>query len=77
MLPSGSFAIEHDEALYVNWTLGDGSQLHLVANFGATRPHRMQQSPGDVIYATDPEHQGAGERLLLPYSIVCVLAKNS
>jgi maltooligosyltrehalose trehalohydrolase len=77
MAPSGSFAIEHDEALYASWTLGDGSRLHLIANFGATRPHRIQQPPGEVIYATDPEHQGAGERLLLPCSMLCVLAKKS
>ena len=25
-----------------NWTLGDGSLLHLIANFGATLPHRIR-----------------------------------
>ena len=77
MAPSGNFAIEHDEALFANWTLGDGSVLHLIANFGSTQPHRIQQPRGEVIYATDSEHAGAAERLLLPSSMLCILANHS
>ncbi len=76
ILPSGGFTIEHDETLYVHWTLGDGSLLHLVANFGTTRPHRIEQPPGEVIYATDPEQARDGERLLPPSSMLCILATN-
>jgi len=73
MPPSGTCAVERDEVLCASWTLGDGSILRLIANFGAVLPHRVQQE-GEVIYATDHEGACAGEHLLLPYSVLCTLA---
>lgn len=73
MAPSGDFAIERDEVLYANWTLGDGSRLHLMANFGATLAHRVRQQPGELIHATDHEGARGGEQLLRPYSVLCTL----
>ncbi len=75
MAPSGAFAIERGRMLYVHWALGDGSQLHLSVNFDASAPHRIEQQPGQVIYATEAEGAGAGERLLLPQSVLCTLAE--
>jgi 1,4-alpha-glucan branching enzyme len=60
----------------VDGTPGDGSRLHLIANFGS-RPHRTPQPPGELIYASHPEHARAGERLLLLCSMLCILAKRS
>jgi malto-oligosyltrehalose trehalohydrolase len=74
MAPSGAFAIERDRVLYIHWTLGDGSHLHLCANFDANAPHRIEQPPGQVVYASEPEGASAGEKLLLPQSVLCTLA---
>ena len=76
MAPSGAFAIERGRVLYIHWTLGDGSHLHLCANFDANAPHRIEQPPGQVVYASEPEGTGAGEMLLLPQSVLCTLAKH-
>ncbi|MGE5026988.1 MAG: malto-oligosyltrehalose trehalohydrolase [Betaproteobacteria bacterium] len=41
-------------ALSVNWTLGDGSNLSLLANFGGEPAGRFQRPPGELLYATHP-----------------------
>ena len=74
MAPSGSYSIERDEAMFAHWTLADGSQLHLIANFAATRPHRIDRPPGRLLYATDAEQADPGGRMLRPGSMLCVLA---
>ncbi|HEV2977109.1 MAG TPA: malto-oligosyltrehalose trehalohydrolase [Casimicrobiaceae bacterium] len=76
MAPSGAFAIEHGRVLYIHWTLGDGSHLHLCANFDANAPHRIERPPGQVVYASEAEGTGAGDKLLLPQSVLCTLAKH-
>ena len=73
MAPSGAFAIERGRVLCVHWTLAGGSRLHLSANFDAVAPHRIEQSPGQVVYASEPESPGTDERLLLPHSVLCTL----
>jgi maltooligosyltrehalose trehalohydrolase len=74
--PSGAFAIERGLVLHVHWTLGDGSHLHLSANFDPNAPHRIGQPPGQVVYATEPEDADARERLLLPQSVLCTLEEH-
>ncbi len=73
MTPSGAFAIERGHLLRVHWTLADGSRLHLSANFDALAPHRIEQPPGQVVFASEPESTCASERLLLPQSVLCIL----
>jgi maltooligosyltrehalose trehalohydrolase len=76
MAPSGAFALERGRVLCVHWTLGDGSRLHLSANFDADAPHRVEHPPGHLVYATEPDGAGAGERLLLPHAVLCTLAEH-
>ena len=41
--------------LQVDWTLGDGSRLHLLANLSPDARERKAQPPGHVLYTTDPD----------------------
>ena len=74
MVPSGTSAVEREEVLLAHWMLGDGSALHLIANFGATRPHPVEQPPGKIIYATHGPRGDRQEYILEPYSVLCTLA---
>jgi malto-oligosyltrehalose trehalohydrolase len=73
MPPSGTFAIERGQVLSVDWTLADGSALHLRANFDAVAPHRIEPPAGHVVYASEPESGGAIERMMPPHSVLCTL----
>jgi malto-oligosyltrehalose trehalohydrolase len=74
MVPSGSFAVEREEVLLAHWTLGDQSALHLIANFGATRPHPVELPAGKIIFATEGRQGDRQEYMLEPYSVLCLLA---
>ena len=52
--PSGSFEVEGGELMYARWTLGDGSHLHLAANFSAHRSHPIVRQVGQTLYASHP-----------------------
>ena len=75
MVSSGAFEVYGEELLCVHWTLGDGSRLHLVANFSPNL-HPLAPVPGVVIYATEAsEAPRLGGRLsmLAPQSVIFAL----
>ncbi len=53
-----SFAAEGGGAFAVDWTLGDGSRLHLRANFGAGTAS-LGRAPGTLLYAAGECNDGA------------------
>jgi maltooligosyltrehalose trehalohydrolase len=73
MGPSGAFEVDRGDVLYVDWTLGDGARLHLAANFSRSEAHRVRAQRGDVLYATERDESGVGERLMLPCSVIVTL----
>jgi maltooligosyltrehalose trehalohydrolase len=46
---SGSFSITGDTAIAIDWKLGDGSRLHMRANFGP-QGRVMRQAPGKLLH---------------------------
>jgi maltooligosyltrehalose trehalohydrolase len=73
MGPSGAFEVDRGDVLYVDWTLGDGARLHLAANFSRSEAHRVRAQRGEVLYATERDESGVGERLMLPCSVIVTL----
>ena len=73
MGPSGAFEVDRGDVLYVDWTLGDGARLHLAANFSRSEAHRVKAQRGEVLYATERDDSSAGERLMLPCSVIVTL----
>ena len=55
MRSGGDFRIEGGGVLRVDWLLGDGSRLHLVANFAATPSGPVPMPPGQIVYANPPQ----------------------
>ena len=51
MRSGGDFCIEDGGVLRVQWLMGDGSRLHLVANFAAKSSPPVAMAPGDILYA--------------------------
>jgi len=70
MKPGGAFGIEDGDVLRVRWTLGDGSRLHLLANFAATPSRPQMIPPGEIVYAS-PSLAG-GESGVRPLPACCV-----
>ena len=66
MRSGGSFEIEDGGVLRVRWTLGEGSRLHLVANFAATASHPVRMPPGQIVYASSPLASGIARQAALP-----------
>ena len=63
MRAGGDFRIEDGGALRVQWTLGDGARLHMIANFAATESGAAAMPPGEIVYANPPQaDDGAGPR---------------
>ena len=58
MRSAGTFALSDGDALRVDWVLGDGTRLHLVANFSDTPCAGVDAPPGDVLYASGLAPQG-------------------
>ncbi|MBE0626508.1 MAG: malto-oligosyltrehalose trehalohydrolase [Burkholderiales bacterium] len=70
MRSGGTFRIEHGSVLRVQWSLGAGAVLHLVANFAARASAAVSMPPGDVVYAYPPQGKGrAGARELAPWFV--------
>ena len=67
---SGTFALIDDHALRVDWTLGDGARLHLVANFSDTPCGGIDIPAGDVIYVSELPPEGDLARRVLPANAV-------
>jgi malto-oligosyltrehalose trehalohydrolase len=73
---AGSYRVLGDKAVEVRWTLADGAQLTLLANYGAAAiERRAAPVPGAVIFTTHPG--GENPPLLLPYSVTFFLAEPS
>jgi maltooligosyltrehalose trehalohydrolase len=67
--PSGSFEVEGGQLMYARWTLGDGSHLHLAANFSAHRSHPIVRQVGQTLYASHPVALEAGNEVLPACSV--------
>jgi hypothetical protein len=66
-VPSGSFEVEGNDVIYARWTLGDGSHLHLAANFSVHQSHPIVGQAGQTLYASHPVSLEAGNRVeMLP-----------
>ncbi|MFH1603194.1 MAG: malto-oligosyltrehalose trehalohydrolase [Pseudomonadota bacterium] len=66
MLSGGNFSIEEGGVLRVHWPLGDGSRLHLIANFAATASALVPVPPGETVYASLPMKKSKTKRRRLP-----------
>ena len=74
MKPGGAFGIEDGNVLRVRWTLGDGSRLHLLANFADAASHPETIPPGEVVYASPSLAGGdSGHRSLPAYCVAFTL----
>ena len=73
MLSGGDFRIEDASVLRVQWTLGEGSRLHLVANFAATASGPVTMPPGQIVYANPKVEGGAQPRKLPPWFVAYAL----
>jgi len=67
--PSGSFEVEGGELMYARWTVGDGSHLHLAANFSAHRSLPIVRQVGQTLYASHPVALEAGNEVLPACSV--------
>jgi maltooligosyltrehalose trehalohydrolase len=59
---AGKYRIDKDTLLRVEWTLGDGSELHLIANFGDSVIEQVT-ARGAIIHAHGCHADAGGERL--------------
>jgi malto-oligosyltrehalose trehalohydrolase len=74
MQHGGSFRVAGDRALFVRWTLGDASELHLLANLSAEICLEVTPPPGEQIFAVSSNAGAAlvnGE--LQPWSVTWFL----
>jgi len=72
MNTGGTFSLVDDGALCVDWTLGDGARLHLVANFSDNPCGGIDVPAGEVIYVSELPPEGDLARRVLPASSVVV-----
>ena len=78
MRSGGDFRIEEGSVLRVQWTLGDGSQLHLVANFAAAASAPVPMPPGQIVYANPPQSADrAGQRELSAWFVAFTLEEST
>jgi len=70
MKSGGTFSLVNDNALRVDWTLGDGARLHLVANFSDQPCGGIEVPVGDVIYVSELPPEGDLARRVLPANAV-------
>jgi malto-oligosyltrehalose trehalohydrolase len=70
MRTGGDFRVEDTGVLRVQWTLGEGSRLHLLANFAASASGPVAMPPGQLAYATEPPAESrAGQAQLPPWFV--------
>jgi maltooligosyltrehalose trehalohydrolase len=71
----GLYRLVGERGMRVQWTLGDGTVLTLLANLGPeAQPGGFEKPPGRVLYATG-EEAGAAESALPPWSVVWCLTE--
>ncbi len=63
-VPAAAFDSSGATGMGADWTFGDGSRLHLRANFGA-RPVAMVRAPGEMLHR---EGEAMGGDSLAPWS---------
>ena len=68
----GAFRIEGETGLAVDWTLGDGSRLHLRANFGGRGVDKLVRGEGELLHIEGAPPPAAG---LEPYSGIWTLER--
>jgi len=74
MKAGGNFRVEECSVLRVQWTLGEGSRLHLIANFAAAASAPVALPPGRIVYAYPLQADGAtGQRKLPPWFVAYAL----
>jgi malto-oligosyltrehalose trehalohydrolase len=72
--PSGSFTVDDERLLAVDWTLGDEAALHLRANFGDAPSPLMQRPRGQVLFESETvTADEAGFIRLPPYAVLYTL----
>jgi len=72
--PSGSFTVDDERLLAVDWTLGDSASLHLRANFADAPSSQMQRPQGQVLFDTHATAADeAGFIRLPPYAVLYTL----
>ena len=78
MRSGGTFRIEHGSVLRVQWTLGEGSVLHLIANFAASASAAVTMPPGYVVYANPPQNKSRAKlRELPPWFVAYTLERGT
>ena len=68
------FTVLGERGLKVDWTLGDGSQLHLLANLGEQSIAGVSAPSGEVLFAgQEGLLAGSAEQILPPWSVLWLL----
>jgi len=73
MQSGGDFHIEAGGVLRVQWTLGEGSRLHLIANFAATASAPVAMPRGEIVYAQPRSRSRAARRKLAAWCVAFTL----
>jgi len=72
--PSGAFAVEGEQLLAVDWSLGEAASLHLRANFSADPSPPLQRPHGQAIFQSEAmPPEASGLIRLAPYAVVWTL----
>ncbi|MGP1677460.1 MAG: malto-oligosyltrehalose trehalohydrolase [Burkholderiales bacterium] len=72
MKSGGDFRIEGG-VLRVQWTMGEGSRLHLMANFAASASAPLTLPPGEFLYASSPLAKAGGQSALPAWTVAYTL----
>ena len=73
MKSGGEFRIGDGGVMRVDWTLGDGARLHLVANFAASPSAPLSLPAGEQLYASAPLTARAAQSALPAWTAVYML----
>lgn len=74
MRAGGTFALIDGRGLRVDWRLGDGVELHLLANFSPSPCTDVDLPAGNLLHASSPSVAGAlASRVLPAHAVVVVL----
>ena len=68
----GAYEVVDGDVLRVDWTLGDGSRLHVLANLSDASCGEIEVPPGEVIYASDLPAEGDFAGRIMPACTVLV-----
>jgi malto-oligosyltrehalose trehalohydrolase len=72
--PTGTFTVDDERMLAVDWALGERAALHLRANFSEEPSPRLQLPAGKVLFESEPTlDDGAGSIRLGAYAVLATL----